>query len=162
MAFPLSFAMTLIHPRIEITIGTQTLALCDSHRVVKQWPCSTSKFGIGFREGSNCTPLGAFRVVEKHGAGATLHTIFKARVPVGEWSPAHKTGDDLILARILWLEGIEERNANTQSRYIYIHGTNDEQTIGQRGSHGCVRMRNADVVELFDIVAAGTPVWIRE
>lgn len=154
--------MQLSQTRIEVTIGTQTLALWDGTRLVKQWPCSTSKFGIGFAEGSNRTPLGAFRVVEKHGADAPLHTIFKARIPVGEWNPENKTTDDLILARILWLEGTELRNANTQQRYIYIHGTNEEKTIGQRGSHGCVRMRNADVAALYAIVAVGTPVWIGE
>jgi L,D-peptidoglycan transpeptidase YkuD (ErfK/YbiS/YcfS/YnhG family) len=154
--------MKLQNPRLEVSVATQTLILWDRHRIVKQWPCSTSKFGLGYAEGSNRTPLGAFRIAEKHGAGAPLHTIFKARVPVGEWSPENKTTDDLILARILWLEGMEERNANTQQRYIYIHGTNDEKTIGQRGSHGCVRMRNADVAELFEIVEKGTPVWIAE
>ena len=88
--------------------------------------------------------------------------IFKARVPVGEWSPAHKTDDDLILARILWLEGAEPRNANTKDRYIYIHGTNGEEKIGQLASHGCIRLRNADVVELYDLVDVGTTVWIAE
>lgn len=154
--------MQLSHPRIEVTIGTQTLALWDGARLVKQWPCSTSKFGIGFREGSNQTPLGAFRVAEKFGDGLSQRTVFKARVPVGEWNPDHVTSDDLIVSRILWLEGCEPRNANTKARYIYIHGTNEEHKVGQRGSHGCVRLRNADVAELYDIVAVGTPVWIGE
>ncbi len=149
-------------PRIEVTIATQTLALWEGARVTKQWPCSTSKFGIGFREGSNQTPLGLFRVAAKFGDGMSLRTIFKARVPVGEWSPDYMTDEDLILARILWLEGCEQDNANTKSRYIYIHGTNEEHKVGQVGSHGCVRLRNADVAELFDLVDPGTPVWIGE
>lgn len=154
--------MNLSHPRIEITIGTQTLALWDGHRQVKQWPCSTSKFGLGFREGSNRTPLGAFRVAEKFGDGMSQRTIYKARVPVGEWNSDHVTDEDLIVSRILWLDGCEPRNENTKSRYIYIHGTNEEHRVGQTGSHGCVRMRNADVAELFDLVGCGAPVWIAE
>ncbi len=150
------------HLRIEVTIGTQTLALWDGHRLVRQWPCSTSKFGIGFREGSNQTPLGVFRVAEKFGEGMGQRTVFKARVPVGEWNPDHITNEDLIVSRILWLEGCELRNANTKSRYIYIHGTNEEHKVGQVGSHGCVRLRNADVAELFDLVGCGTSVWIAE
>jgi lipoprotein-anchoring transpeptidase ErfK/SrfK len=143
-------------------MSTQTVTLWDGLRLVKSWPCSTSKFGIGFQEGSMRTPVGAFRVAEKYGDGAPLHTIFKAREPVGEWTPGDKTEEDLILARILWLEGLEARNANTKDRYVYLHGTNQEELIGQRGSHGCVRLRNADVVELYDLVPPGTPVWIGE
>jgi len=154
--------MQLSQPRIEVSIGTQTLGLWDGSRLLRQWPCSTSKFGIGFRAGSNQTPLGAFRVAEKHGAGLAQRTVFKARVPVGEWDPAQGAEGDLIVARILWLEGVEPRNANTKDRYIYIHGTNEEGRVGQTGSHRCVRMRNADVMELFEAVPVGAPVWIEE
>lgn len=154
--------MQLSHPRLEVCIATQTLGLWDGARLVKQWPCSTSKFGIGFTEGSNRTPLGEFRVMEKHGAGMPQRTIFKTRKPAGEWHPGEGTEADLILSRILWLEGCEERNANTKERYIYIHGTNGEAHIGQPASHGCIRLRNADVAELFDVVEVGTPVWIGE
>lgn len=154
--------MPLSLPRLEISIATQTVRLWDGCQAVKTWPCSTSKFGIGYQEGSNKTPLGAFRIREKHGGGQSLHTIFKSRQPVGEWHPDQPTGDDLILARILWLEGLEVRNANTWNRYIYIHGTNEERRIGQPGSHGCIRMRNADVVELFDLAEVGLSVWIGE
>lgn len=152
----------LTQPRLEVSIGTQLLSLWDGRRLVKQWPCSTSKFGIGFNPGSNQTPLGAFRVAEKHGDGLPQHTIFKSRKPVGEWQSDGPTDGDLILSRILWLEGCEERNANTFDRYIYIHGTNDEGNIGRTASHGCVRLRNADVAALYDMVDVGTPVWIGE
>lgn len=154
--------MNLAHPRIEISIGTQRLQLWDGLCLVREWPVSTSKFGIGFVEGSNKTPLGGFVVREKHGAGAPLHTIFKARQPAGRWSPDALTTDDLVLTRILRLDGLEPRNANTFDRYIYIHGTNDEQLIGRPGSHGCVRMRNTDVTELFELTPEGTAVWISE
>lgn len=154
--------MNLAHPRLEVSIGTQRLRLFDGARLVREWPCSTSKFGIGFTEGSNQTPLGRFIVMEKHGVDAGSGTIFKARQPVGQWTPGMETASDLVLTRILWLQGLEARNANTYHRYIYIHGTNDESRIGQAASHGCVRMRNREVIELFDLVPVGTPVWIGE
>jgi lipoprotein-anchoring transpeptidase ErfK/SrfK len=148
--------------RLTISIATQTLRLWDGYRLIKEWPCSTSKFGIGFEEGSNKTPLGTFIVVEKHGAGAASGTIFKARVPVGTWQPGQVTDEDLVLTRILRLDGLEQRNANTFSRYIYIHGTNDEQRVGQRGSHGCIRLSNQDMTAVFDAVPEGTLVSIEE
>jgi L,D-transpeptidase YbiS len=154
--------MSLSQPRIEVSIGTQKLRLFDGPRLVKEWDCSTSKFGIGFTEGSNKSPPGRFIVKEKHGAGAECGTIFKSRQPAGLWTPGMETRTDLVLTRILWLHGLEARNANTFQRYIYIHGTNDEQGIGRPGSHGCVRMRNREVIELFDLVPEGTPVWIGE
>ena len=154
--------MQLAQPRIEVSIGTQQIRLLDAFRVARQWPCSTSKFGIGFVEGSNETPVGAFVIQEKHGEGAESGTIFKARQPVGIWRPGDLVKDDLVLTRILWLAGVESRNSNTFQRYIYIHGTNDENGIGRPGSHGCVRMRNREVIELFDLVPLKTPVWIGE
>ncbi|MGV3662037.1 MAG: L,D-transpeptidase family protein [Prosthecobacter sp.] len=152
----------LISPRIEVSIGQQLLRLYDGHRIVREWPCSTSIFGIGFTEGSNRTPLGSFVVKEKHGDGAESGTIFKSRQPVGQWTPGMETKSDLVLTRILWLHGLEPRNANTFNRYIYIHGTNDEASIGRAASHGCVRLRNRDVMALFDLAPVGTPVWIGE
>lgn len=147
--------------RLEISVATQCLQLWEGVRLLRQWPCSTSKFGIGFTEGSNKTPLGHFKVEEKHGADAPLGTIFKARKPVGQWQ-GEKVEDDLVLTRILRLGGLEQRNANTFDRYVYIHGTNDEARIGQLASHGCVRLRNQDMVDLYDLVPEGTEVWIGE
>jgi L,D-transpeptidase YbiS len=154
--------MNLAHPRLEVSIGTQRLRLFDERRLVKEWACSTSKFGIGFTEGSHKTPLGRFVVREKHGDGAESGTIFKARQPVGHWSPGMETESDLVLTRILWLDGMEPRNGNTFQRYIYIHGTNDERSLGRPASHGCVRLRNREVIEVFELVPVGTPVWIGE
>ena len=147
--------------RIEVSIATQRLQLWDGFRLVKEWPCSTSKFGIGFVEGSNKTPLGRFVVKEKHGHGLPSGTIFKARVPVGQWR-GEALHDDLVLTRILRLDGLEAQNANTFARYIYIHGTNDEPKVGQPASHGCVRLKNAEMIELYDLVPEGTEVWIGE
>ena len=154
--------MTLASPRIEISAGAQRLRLFDGFRIVREWTCSTSKYGLGFTEGSNKTPLGSFEVKEKHGDGAAPGTIFKSRQPVGQWTPGMETQSDLVLTRILWLGGLEPRNANTFQRYIYIHGTNDEASLGRAASHGCIRMRNREVIELFDLVPVGTPVWIDE
>ncbi len=154
--------MSLTQPRLEVSIGPQRVRLFDGHRIVREWPCSTSIFGIGFTEGSNRTPLGSFVVKEKHGDGAASGTIFKSRQPVGQWTPGMETTSDLVLTRILWLHGLEPRNANTFNRYIYFHGTNDEASIGRIASHGCVRLKNKDVIELFDLVPVGTPVWIGE
>ncbi len=130
-------------------------------KVLRRYPVSTSRFGLGTEPGSFRTPLGRFRVGERFGDGAEHGAIFKNRLPTGE-NGLGATDDDLVLTRILWLEGDEEGNANTRERYIYIHGTNHEAAIGQPASHGCVRMRNADVAELYDLTAPGTVVTILE
>ncbi len=129
--------------------------------VLRRFPVSTSRFGLGSTPGSLCTPLGRFRVGEKFGHGEPLGTVFKSRLPTGE-NGLDSPGEDLVLTRILWLEGSEEGNANTRERYIYLHGTNHEMDIGQPASHGCIRLRNADVAELFDLVPEGSTVWIAE
>jgi len=146
--------------KITISIAEQTLRLCaDDGVTVRAYPCSTSKFGIGTEEGSNRTPLGRFRVAEMIGHGAPAGTIFKSRVPAGVWD-GRPSDEDFVLTRILWLDGLEPANANTHGRYIYIHGTNQEVRIGTPASHGCVRLRNADVVDLFARVEPGTEVEI--
>lgn len=154
--------MSLQQPRVEVSIGTQTLRLFDGLRLLREWPCSTSKFGLGTVEGSNKTPLGSFIIKEKHGEGAESGTIFKSRQPVGVWTPDMDAKSDFVLTRILWLHGTQAHNANTFQRYIYIHGTNDEKSIGRPASHGCVRLHNRAVIELYDLVTEGTPVWIGE
>lgn len=152
--------MQLALPRIEISVSNQRLGLWQDTRLVREWPISTSAFGIGFEEGSLRTPVGGFVIREKIGDGAPLGTIFKAREPVGIWREGDPTEGDLVLTRILRLQGIEFRNANTWDRYIYIHGTNGENRIGRPASHGCVRLRNRDMIELFDLVGVGSLVWI--
>ena len=106
------------------------------------------------------TPMGKFRISEKIGAGAAPGTIFRSRVALKPGDPLPKT-EDFITSRILWLDGLEKKNANTRDRFIYIHGTKHEDKIGRPDSHGCIRMRNDDVIELFDLVEEGTPVTIR-
>ena len=151
--------------KIRVSIAAQRLDLLEisaTERVLASFPVSTSGFGLGFEPGSNKTPLGRFAVGEKIGEGAPLGTVFVGRVPTGEVAAFENPDDsrDQITTRILWLEGLDPENANTRERYIYIHGTNHEERIGEPCSHGCVRMRNADVAHLFDQVEAGTPVTI--
>jgi len=146
--------------KLNVSIARQTMALIDREGTeVRTWPVSTSRFGLGSIPASNFTPLGRFRIVQKIGHGAPERTIFRSRLEVGQWdgTPAP---EDYVLTRILWLDGLEAHNANTFDRYIYIHGTNQEEAIGQPASHGCIRMTNAAVVELFDLVETGTEVEI--
>ena len=106
------------------------------------------------------TPTGRFRIEEKIGDGMPLGTVFKSRRPVKTTKKLLRE-EDLIMTRILWLEGLDALNANTHDRFIYIHGTNHEEKIGEPASHGCIRMRNADLLELFELVKQGTPVVIK-
>jgi len=158
---------------IEVDSRLQQLYLWepypDGNILVRQYPVSTAANGLGEREGSYCTPRGRHRIAEKIGAGAPLWSAFKARVPTGEiWTPQldqEHPGRDWILTRILWLEGLEPGKnrggtVDSHQRYIYIHGTNEEHRIGTPASHGCVRMKNADVADLFERVKVGTEVRI--
>jgi hypothetical protein len=158
---------------IEVDIRLQQLYLWepypDGDMLVRQYTVSTAANGPGEQSGSYCTPRGRHRIAEKIGAGAPLCAAFKARELTGEiWTPeldAANPGRDWILTRILWLEGLEPgRNkggtVDTYNRYIYIHGTNEEHKLGTPASHGCIRMKNAEVAELFDRVKVGTEVRI--
>ena len=146
--------------QIHIAVGDQRLELREGEAVLRSFPVSTSALGLGSEQGSFKTPVGRFRVSEKIGEGAPLGAVFKGRVATGELGADAKEGD-LILTRILRLDGLEEANANTRDRYIYIHGTNHESLVGTPASHGCVRMRNRDIVELFGLVESGTEVFIQ-
>ena len=146
--------------QIHISVGDQRLELRDGRAVLRGFPVSTSALGLGFEPGSYKTPTGRFRISEKIGEGAEVGAVFKGRVPTGENGAGAAEGD-LILTRILRLDGLDEANANTRERYIYIHGTNHEAAIGTASSHGCVRMRNADIVELFALVECGAEVFIQ-
>jgi L,D-transpeptidase YbiS len=156
--------------KIDINLPRQELQLRDGQgRVVKTYPVSTAKNGAGEKYGSFCTPRGRHIVRAKIGAGQPPNAVFVRRRPTGEmWTPelhAKYSGRDWILTRILWLSGCEPGvnrlgDVDTMRRYIYIHGSPDSAEIGKPGSIGCIRMRNADIVELFDLVPAGTPVEI--
>ena len=146
---------------IHISIRDQRLTLKDGETPIRAYPISTSRFGIGTEEGSMKTPTGQFRVAEKIGGEMPGETVFRNRVALGPDDPLPPT-EDLVMSRILWLDGLDEHNANTRDRFIYIHGTKHKDKIGNPASHGCVRMRNSDVVELFELVDEGARVTIEE
>src|SRR2546421_8940547 len=146
---------------IYISIHDQPLTFKEGESLISTYPVSTSRFGIGTEEGSMKTPIGRFRVAEKIGDNMPSGTIFRSRVPLNSEDPLPTT-EDLVMSRILWLDGMDDHNANTRDRFIYIHGTKHEDQIGTPASHGCIRMRNEDVVDLFELVDETTPVVIRE
>jgi L,D-transpeptidase YbiS len=157
-------------PRIEISIPEQSLRLLsDEGKEIRRYPVSTSKHGAGEQEGSFRTPRGEHIVRAKIGAAQPFNTVFRGRRPTGEiWTPElgeRFPGRDWILTRILWLSGREVGknrlgNVDTMRRYIYIHGSPDSVPMGTPGSIGCIRMRNRDIVELFDWVPPGSGVGI--
>jgi L,D-transpeptidase YbiS len=148
--------------RIFVHVPSQTLDLLDdAGTLLRRYACSTSAAGIGFEPGSNMTPSGRLRVAEKHGDGAPAGMIFKSRVATGEFGREDDETDH-VQTRILWLEGLDELNANTKDRYIYIHGTNAESKIGVPASHGCVRLANEDMIDLYEAVPVGTEVFVAE
>jgi lipoprotein-anchoring transpeptidase ErfK/SrfK len=146
-------------PKIRISVRKQQLVLKSGRKNLAEYPISTSRFGLGSKEGSFKTPTGKFRIADKIGDGMPAGTVFKSRRPVKATKKLLRE-EDLVMTRILWLDGLERRNANTHARYVYIHGTNHEEKIGTPASHGCVRMKNADLLELFERVKVGTPVEI--
>src|SRR5512146_488626 len=150
---------------LVVSIEAQTLLVCRNDAVVERYDASTSRFGNGNREDSLKTPLGIHRIKEKFGAGAPPGRVFTDREDTGmDWDHS-QTGDNLILTRILRLEGLEEGinkgpGVDSYERYIYIHGTGREDLVGTPLSHGCVCMRNLDVIRLFETVKEGTLVYI--
>ena len=163
----LCFAAALINPAsahasssIVVSVPDQTLALIDDGVVVARYPVSTSKFGLGDGSGTYATPLGAMAIASKIGANAPLGAVFKNRRPTGEVLKPNAPGRDPIVSRILWLRGLEKQNARAYSRNIYIHGTPEERLIGRPASFGCIRMRSADVAQLFNAVGVGTRIEV--
>jgi L,D-transpeptidase YbiS len=158
--------------KINVYIADQQLELLDdSNQVLRRYAVSSSEKGVGEMFGSYCTPRGLHIIRAKIGAGQPENTVFVRRRPTGEiYTPqlgAQFPDRDWILTRILWLSGCEIGfnrlgENDTMRRYIYIHGTPDSVLLGKPGSHGCIRMRNADLIELFDMVPAGTAVELIE
>jgi len=155
---------------IFVSVERQKLYLIEDGNVKKEYPVSTSRYGTGNKLGSEKTPIGIHRIYKKIGSGLPENTIFVGRVPYSPEEAKQKFGElkDKIMTRILWLEGCEEgvnkgKDENgdivdTKERYIYIHGTDEE--VGKPGSRGCIRMRNKDIIELFDEVEEGDLVLI--
>jgi lipoprotein-anchoring transpeptidase ErfK/SrfK len=146
--------------KIHISVHQQRLTLKSGRKTLGTYPVSTSRFGLGTEEGSMKTPTGRFRIAEKIGAGMPLRTVFKNRQRVKTTKKLMRD-EDLVMTRILWLDGLDPENANTHARFIYIHGTNHEESLGEPASHGCIRMRSADLLELFELVDVDTPVAIK-
>lgn len=152
-----------------VDVAAQRLHLLDGEAPLATWPVSTAAAGLDAREGSGGTPPGAHRILQRIGAGAPPGMVFVSREPTGRVWP-DQLGDgslpaDLILTRVLTLDGLEDGvnrgpGVDSAARYIYLHGTNDEERLGTPCSHGCVRLANADVVTLFDLVREGDPVVI--
>lgn len=162
-------SMRRIH--IHISIAEQKLTLFEVDQPLAHYLISTARNGAGETAGSEQTPRGAHIVRAKIGAGAALGTVFRGRRPTGEiWTPEldrQFPRRDWILSRILWLSGTEVgRNrlsdCDSMRRYIYIHGTPNTEPMGEPRSHGCIRMRNSDVVDLFERTPVYTPVLIEE
>lgn len=145
---------------VEVSVPQQRMAVYRDGALVREYPISTSKFGLGDERGSYKTPLGNFTIERKIGKEAPPGTVFKSRRRTGEILPPNAPGRDPIVSRIIWLKGNEPHNANAYKRLIYIHGTPEERTIGSPTSFGCVRMRSADIIDLFDIVGKGARVYI--
>ena len=172
----LSEAFEEVNTQFELEMGedvliidgeTQKMYLVDEiedFRINNTYDISTGKPGFGNKSGSNKTPLGIHKIKEKYGDNALKGSIFKARRNTGKFANIY-TEDrdfpkDFVTSRIMWLDGCETDNKNRHSRFIYIHGTPEEGLIGNPASHGCIRMKNDDVIELYEIVDPGTYVNI--
>lgn len=154
---------------LKIVVSKQVMLAYSNDELIKEYVISTAKNGMGELINSHQTPRGWHCIRAKIGTGKGINTIFVGRRPTGEiYSPelvALYPGRDWILTRILWLSGLEKGknrlgDVDTMRRYIYIHGTSDESRLGQPCSHGCIRMRNRDIMEMFELVAIGTRVFI--
>ena len=146
--------------RIVVSVSGQQMLVFDGDHLLARFAVSTAAKGMGCEMGSLRTPTGRFRISEKIGDGDVVGTIFKSRLACGVWHEDEKSEDDLILTRILRLEGMDPWNLNTMDRYIYIHGTNHESSIGYPASHGCIRMTNHDMIALYEMVNCGDRVEI--
>lgn len=159
--------------QLVINIAEQTLTIYQQQTEVTKYSVSTAKNGMGGQQDSGCTPLGQHIIAEKIGDRSPINAVFVGREPTGERYSAALGAQhperDWILSRILWLRGLEkgintgsnsQGGCDTYQRYIYIHGTPDSEPMGVPLSHGCVRMRNTDIIELFEKVEEGTPVTI--
>lgn len=153
---------------VWVCVDEQMFRIVRNGQIVWQAQCATAASGTGSQMNSYKTPLGWHSVKAKVGGGAPLGQVFRSAKATKEiWKPGQTTKEDLVLTRILWLTGEEPGknlggSVDSYSRYIYIHGTNEEEKIGTPSSHGCVRLRNTDVVQAFDLIPEGTRVLITE
>jgi len=146
--------------KMVVSVTDQKLLLVKDGKPVKSYTISTSKFGIGSKNGSNYTPLGQMQVARKIGDGYPSGMVFKSRRPTGEVLRPNAPGRDPIVGRIMWLHGLEAQNSNTFKRCVYIHGTPEEWRLGTPASYGCIRMGQKDVVDLYDRIGEGAEVRV--
>ena len=146
--------------QMVVSVRDQKMLLVRDGRPVKSYKISTSKFGVGDRPRSNCTPLGRMEVTRKIGDHAPAGAVFKARRPTGEVIKPNAPGRDPIVSRILWLRGTEPTNRHAYGRFIYIHGTAEERRLGSPASYGCIRMGGRDVIDLYNRVGLGADVFV--
>jgi len=152
---------------MKVKISEQKLYLVSGNKLIKSYSISTSKYGAGNKAGSNKTPLGLHRIASKIGRNARFGAIFKRRRDTGKIARVNKGRGDLITTRILRLEGLQRgvnkgKGIDSFQRCIYIHGTPEERLIDKPASHGCIRMRNGDIIKLYSLVKRGTLVEIRK
>ncbi len=146
--------------KMIVSVADQKMLLVRDGNPVKSYKISTSKFGVGDRPNSNCTPLGRMQVAKKIGDKTAVGSVFKNRRPTGEILKPNAPGRDPIVTRILWLTGTESRNQNAFRRTIYIHGTPEERRLGTPASYGCIRMGSRDVADLYNRVGHGADVFV--
>lgn len=158
---------------VWVSVSAQTLSLLEGGSTIWSGTCATAANGVGAEMGSQKTPLGWHVVSEKMGDEAPWGQVFRSRAPTKEiWKPGGSTKEDLVLTRLLWLDGLEPgknkgknaagKNVDSKERCIYIHGTNAEALLGTPSSHGCIRLKNDDVIKVYDLLPVGTPVLITE
>jgi lipoprotein-anchoring transpeptidase ErfK/SrfK len=145
---------------VVVSVKDQKLGFYQDGKLTKEFKVSTSKFGLGDKPGSCCTPLGKAEVIAKIGNGLPPGAVLKSRSWNGEVLQPNAPGRDPIVSRILWLRGLEKTNRNAFNRYIYIHGTTEEERLGSPASYGCIRMGARDVVDLFNSTNIGAKVVI--
>lgn len=154
-----------------ISVDGQKLRVVEDCLVIQKYRCSTAQKGVGARQDSYQTPPGWHRIVEKVGAGEPEGRVFRSRAATDKiWESGDKTAEDLVLTRIFILEGLEPGVnqgkddegfvVDSRQRYIYIHGTNDVDRLGEPASKGCIRLDNKDIIRLFSDIPAGTFVYI--
>jgi len=167
----MNHSMAKLKRYIQVSIAGQRLQLIEDGHTLMDVSVATAKNGPGEKSGSECTPRGMHQIRAKIGDKCSSNTVFVGRRPTGEtYDPTMREqfpGRDWILTRILWLSGIEPGknrwgDVDTMRRYIYIHGCPDDDPMGIPSSHGCIKMRNSDVISLFDLVETGTRVNIME
>ena len=148
--------------QLIVSIPEQRMVLLKNGVPLGVYPVSTSRFGLGDEPGSRATPLGNLEIARKIGDGLPAGAVLKSRVPNGEVLTVDAPGRDPVVTRILWLRGLDAGNSQAYDRYIYIHGTPEERNIGKPASFGCVRMRSADIIALYEEVGTGARVTIAD